>query len=84
MWIKLQNAWYLWRVRPGLELAARWAEQEAYNHPAARLLGPEMNLLRFSNTLKNAAKIIDRRLKGLRTSALYSKDAQSKEKNTNG
>lgn len=44
----------IWRLRPGMLLAAKLAEQAAWSHPNAGNLGPEQNLMRLSQRLTGA------------------------------
>lgn len=50
--MNLWQRFQAWRLRPGLEFAARLAEQQAWKHPSAGLLGPEMNLMSFVGFIK--------------------------------
>ena len=49
--MRLLERWNLWRVRPGIKLAARLAEQAAWSHKSSSRLGPEQNLMLFSQRL---------------------------------
>ena len=47
----LWQRYQIWRLRPGLNFARRLAEQEAWKHPNARMLGPEQNLMSFARSI---------------------------------
>jgi len=49
----LKQRYRAWRLRPGMLLAAKLAEQEAWKHPHVGLLGAEQNLMRFCYSLHN-------------------------------
>lgn len=42
----------VWRLRPGIMFAAKLAEQTAWQHQNASMLGPEANLLKLSLSLQ--------------------------------
>lgn len=47
----LKQRYDLWRIRPGLLFAAKLAEQQAWKHPNANMLGPEANLMAFARSV---------------------------------
>lgn len=47
----LWQRYQVWRHRPGMILAAKLAEQQAWKHLNANMLGPEQNLMGFCNSL---------------------------------
>jgi hypothetical protein len=47
LWQRFQ----VWRLRPGIRFAARLAAQQASRTQNSWALGPEQNLMRFSNSL---------------------------------
>lgn len=49
---KLWMTWRVWRVRPGLALAAYLCEQASYRQSSAEMLGPEQNLAKFAAFLR--------------------------------
>jgi hypothetical protein len=51
MKVTIRQRVQLWRLRPGLVLARKLAEQQAWKHQNAPMLGPENNLMRFSRSI---------------------------------
>lgn len=47
----LWQRYQIWRHRPGMLLAAKLAEQQAWKHPNAGLMGAEQNLMVFCRSL---------------------------------
>ena len=51
--MKLRHRFQLWRHRPGLILAARLIEQQAWSHQHAGELGPEVRLMNVSESIRD-------------------------------
>lgn len=51
MGLTIWQKYQVWRLRPGLLLARKLAEQEAWKHPNARHFGPEQNLMSFARSI---------------------------------
>lgn len=47
----LWQRYQIWRLRPGLVFARKLAEQQAWKHPSANMLGPEMNLMSLAREI---------------------------------
>lgn len=47
----LRERFQLWRIRPGLVFARKLAEQQAWKHPNANMMGPEANLMCFAREI---------------------------------
>lgn len=47
----LWQRYQVWRLRPGLAFARKLAEQQAWKHPNANMLGPEMNLMSLAREI---------------------------------
>lgn len=48
----LIDRFLIWRLRPGILFAAKLAEQTAWQHRNASMLGPESNLMELSLSLQ--------------------------------